>query len=66
MTVGVDGHAVERRSDETMPLAANMCMATHPGFFRPTSFIVVCDNFLIHAGGTAEHLHKSEQKIWEL
>jgi Xaa-Pro aminopeptidase len=54
------------RSDETMPLAANICMAVHPGFFKPTSFIFVCDNYLIHADGTAEHLHKSEQKIWEL
>jgi Xaa-Pro aminopeptidase len=54
------------REDETMPLAANMCMAVHPGFFKPTSFIFVCDNFLIHADGSAEHLHNSEQKIWEL
>jgi Xaa-Pro aminopeptidase len=54
------------RSDETMPLAANMCMAVHPGFFRPTNFAFICDNFLIKADGSIEHLHKSEQKIWEL
>jgi Xaa-Pro aminopeptidase len=54
------------RSDETMPLTANMCMAVHPGFFKPTSFIFVCDNYLIHEDGTTEHLHKAEQKIWEL
>jgi hypothetical protein len=54
------------RSDETMPLAAGMNMAVHPGFFTPTNFIFVCDNYLIHADGTAEHLHKSEQKIWEV
>ena len=54
------------RSDETMPLAANMCMAVHPGFFKPTNFVFICDNFLIHEDGAAEHLHKSEQKIWEV
>jgi Xaa-Pro aminopeptidase len=54
------------RSDETMPLAANMCMAVHPGFFKPTNFVFICDNFLIHKDGSAEHLHKSEQKIWEV
>jgi Xaa-Pro aminopeptidase len=54
------------RSDESMPLAANMCMAVHPGFFKPSNFIFVCDNFLIHPNGTAEHLHKSEQKIFEV
>ena len=54
------------RSDETMPLAANMNMAVHPGFFKPTNFAFICDNFLIKGDGSVEHLHKSEQKIWEL
>ena len=54
------------RDDETMPLAANMNMAVHPGFFKPTNFAFICDNFLIKEDGTVEHLHKSEQKIWEL
>src|SRR5262245_59197712 len=54
------------RNDETMPLAANMNMAVHPGFFKPTNFAFICDNFLIKEDGTIEHLHKSEQKIWEL
>src|SRR5262245_46249307 len=54
------------RSDETMPLAANMNMAVHPGFFKPTNFAFICDNFLIKEDGTVEHLHKSGQKIWEL
>ena len=54
------------RDDETMPLAANMNMAVHPGFFKPTNFAFICDNFLIKDDGTVEHLHKSEQKIWEL
>jgi Xaa-Pro aminopeptidase len=54
------------RSDETMPLAANMNMAVHPGFFKPTNFAFICDNFLIKPDGAVEHLHKAEQKIWEL
>jgi len=54
------------RDDETMPLAANMNMAVHPGFFKPTNFAFICENFLIKDDGTVEHLHKSEQKIWEL
>jgi len=54
------------RSDETMPLAANMNMAVHPGFFTPTNFAFICDNFLIKPDGAVEQLHKSEQKIWEL
>jgi Xaa-Pro aminopeptidase len=54
------------RSDETMPLAANMNMAVHPGFFKPSNFAFICDNFLIKPDGSVEHLHKTEQKIWEL
>jgi Xaa-Pro aminopeptidase len=54
------------RSDETMPLAADMNMAVHPGFFTKTNFVFICDNFLIHKDGTVEHLHKAAQKIWEL
>ena len=54
------------RADETMPLAANMNMAVHPGFFTKTNFAFICDNFLIKPDGAVEHLHKAEQKIWEL
>jgi Xaa-Pro aminopeptidase len=54
------------RSDETMRLAANMNMAVHPGFFTKTNFSFICDNFLIKPDGSVEHLHKAEQKIWEL
>src|SRR3954447_7087168 len=54
------------RSDETMPLTANMNLAVHPGFPTKTNFVFVCDNFLLHENGTAEHLHKSEQKLYEL
>src|SRR5262249_52224716 len=54
------------RADETMKLAANMNMAVHPGFFTRTNFAFICDNFLIKPDGSVEHLHKAEQKIWEL
>jgi Xaa-Pro aminopeptidase len=54
------------RSDETMPLAANMNMAVHPGFYTKTNFAFICDNFLIKGDGSAEHLHTTEQKILEL
>jgi len=54
------------RSDETMPLATNMNMAVHPGFFMPTNFAFICDNFLIKRDGAVEPLHGTEQKIWEL
>jgi Xaa-Pro aminopeptidase len=54
------------RNDETMRLAANMNMAVHPGFFTKTSFVFICDNFLIRPDGSVEHLHKAEQKIWEV
>ena len=49
-----------------MPLAAHMNMAVHPGLFSKTNFAFICDNFLIKADAAAEHLHKTEQKIWEL
>jgi hypothetical protein len=49
-----------------MPLAADMCMAVHPGFFTKTNFVFICDNFLIRADGSVEHMHKAEQKIYEV
>ena len=54
------------RSDEPMRLAANMNMAVHPGFFTPTNFAFICDNFLIKPDGTQEHLHKYPQEYTEL
>ena len=54
------------RSDETIPIAADMCVAVHPGFPTKTNFVFICDNFLIHADGAVEHMHKAEQKIYEV
>jgi Xaa-Pro aminopeptidase len=54
------------RRDETIPLAANMCVAVHPGFPTRTNFVFICDNFLIHHDGSVEPMHKAEQKIYEI
>jgi Xaa-Pro aminopeptidase len=54
------------RNDETIPIAADMCVAVHPGFPTRTNFVFICDNFLIHRDGAVEHMHKSEQKIYEV
>ncbi|MGJ8531708.1 MAG: M24 family metallopeptidase [Alphaproteobacteria bacterium] len=64
---GVD--MVERpmiRKDETMPLAANMCFAVHPGFDDGEVFAVICDNYMIEEGGVGACLHKTEKKIFQL
>ena len=54
------------RNDETIPIAADMCVAVHPGFPTKTNFVFICDNFLVHADGSIEHMHKAEQKIYEV
>jgi Xaa-Pro aminopeptidase len=54
------------RNDETIPIAADMCVAVHPGFPTKTNFVFICDNFLIHQDGSVEHMHKAEQKIYEV
>ena len=54
------------RNDETIPIAADMCVAVHPGFPTKTNFVFICDNFLIHRDGSVEHMHKTEQKIYEV
>jgi Xaa-Pro aminopeptidase len=54
------------RDDETIPIAADMCIAVHPGFPTKTNFVFICDNFLTRADGTVEHIHSTEQKIFEV
>jgi hypothetical protein len=41
-------------------------MAVHPGFPTKTNFVFICDNFLTHADGAVEHMHKAEQNIYEV
>ncbi len=64
---GVD--MVERpmiRKDETMPLAAGMCLAVHPGFDDGKVFAVICDNYMIEENGVGPCLHKTDKKIFQL
>lgn len=64
---GVD--MVERpmiRKDETMPLAANMCFAVHPGFDDGEVFAVICDNYMIEETDVSACLHKTDKKIFQL
>ena len=54
------------RNDETIPISADMCVAVHPGFPTKTNFVFICDNFLTHADGSVEHMHKAAQEIYEV
>jgi len=54
------------RSDETMPLAAGMNLAVHPGYETDALFAVVCDNYLVETNGPSECLHKTEKKVFEI
>ena len=53
------------RDDESMSIAANMNIGIHPSLSNEHMFATVCDNFLIHANGPAERLHKTPQTIIE-
>ena len=54
------------RADETMTLAENMNLAVHPGYETKSLFAVICDNYLIEAGGPGECLHKTPKRIFEI
>ena len=54
------------RDDETMTLSADMNIGLHPSWANSRLFVTVCDNFLIHADGTVERLHKTPREIIEL
>lgn len=54
------------RDDETMTVEAGMNFAVHPVYATSNVFLILCDNFLIHAEGPPEPLHKTERKIFEL
>jgi alpha-L-arabinofuranosidase len=51
------------RRDETMRLAANMCLAVHPGFENERQFSVICDNYMMTAGAS-ECLHRTPNDIF--
>jgi Xaa-Pro aminopeptidase len=54
------------RSDETMPLAANMNFAVHPGYETPSIFAVICDNYIVGEDGPGECLHTTAKQVFEL
>ncbi|MBI3043979.1 MAG: aminopeptidase P family protein [Betaproteobacteria bacterium] len=55
------------RHDETqMKVEANMYFACHPEVATPQEFMTICDNFLVKADGTQEHLHKFPQEVIEI
>ena len=54
------------RHDETMAIAGAMNIGIHPSLVAKRTFMTVSDNFLIHADGPAERLHKTPQEIIEL
>jgi Xaa-Pro aminopeptidase len=54
------------RADETMRLAENMNLAVHPGYETGSLFAVICDNYLVEAGGASECLHKTPKRIFEI
>ena len=54
------------RSDETMPIAANMNFAVHPGYETPSIFAVICDNYIIGEDGPGECLHGTAKQVFEL
>ena len=61
--------SVERpliRHDETMTIRPHMNIGIHPSFGSREMFVTVCDNFLTHADGTVERLHRTPQTIVEL
>jgi len=54
------------RSDETMPIAANMNFAVHPGYETPSIFAVICDNYIVGENGPGDCLHKTPKQVFEL
>jgi Xaa-Pro aminopeptidase len=54
------------RQDETMALAAGMCIVVHPGVKTDRHFMTIVDNYLIGPDGPGECLHRSPKAIIEL
>ncbi|HTP97145.1 MAG TPA: M24 family metallopeptidase [Burkholderiales bacterium] len=54
------------RFDEPMPVGASMVFSCHPTYVTERTYSWICDNFLIDANGSVEHLHRCPQRIFEL
>ena len=53
------------RQDETMRLAAGMCLAAHPTVANARVFVTITDNFLV-TQGEPERLHRTPEAVVEL
>ncbi len=54
------------RADETMKVEEHMNFAVHPGYETNSIFAVICDNYLIEAGGPGACLHKTPKQVFEV
>jgi Xaa-Pro aminopeptidase len=54
------------RQDESMTIAAGMCMVVHPGVKNARQFMTIVDNYLIGPDGPGECLHRSSKSIIEI
>lgn len=54
------------RHDETMSIAAGMCIVVHPAVKTARAFMTIVDNYLIGADGPGECLHRTPKTIIEL
>ena len=53
------------RQDETMAIAADMCMVVHPAVKTARQFMTIVDNYLIGPDGPGACLHRSPKAIIE-
>lgn len=54
------------RQDETMAIAAGMCMVVHPAVKTARQFMTIVDNYLIGSDGPGACLHRSPKAIIEI
>ncbi len=54
------------RHDETMSIGGDMNIGIHPVVSNERMFMTVCDNFLVRADGSAERMHRTPRRIFEL
>lgn len=54
------------RNDESMTIAADMSIGSHPAYSTKSLYITVCDNFLTRADGSVERVHRTPLRIFEL
>jgi Xaa-Pro aminopeptidase len=53
------------RADEPMSIEKGMCLAVHPNYALDDLFMIVCDNYIVGADGSAR-IHNTERKVFEV